>query len=155
MSSGKKETVAVSLPITVINWLDSSAKSHSLPSRSKAIRCCINCVAIGDVEMPRHNSEDKHAAFASGHQAVDIELAAEQIKWMDRVCCSSSEGSSRSEVLFSVIKVCMDADEAVVFGVVRCKTKVAACDGAQYAVDSLAKKYGSDGIVVKEEIKLP
>ena len=86
---------------------------------------------------------------------MDIELAAEQIKWMDRVCCSSSEGSSRSEVLFSVIKVCMDADEAVVFGVVRCKTKVAACDGAQYTVDSLAKKYGSDGLVVKEEIKLP
>jgi hypothetical protein len=48
----------------------------------------------------------------------------------------------------------MNADENVVFGVVRCKSKVVACEGAQTAVDSLTKRYGANGVVVKEEIEL-
>ncbi len=147
MSSGEKQTISISLPAEMIDWLESSAKSQSLPSSSKAARCCINCVALGDVEM----IDDHDGKF--DYRAVNIELAPEQIKWVDSVC-AKTEGSSQSTVVRSVIKACMNAEADIVFGVVRCKSNVTACEGAQNAVDNLTKRYGADGVVVKEEIEL-
>ena len=152
MSSGKKQTLLMSLPIEMIDWLNSSAESQSLSSYSKAARCCINCVAIGDVDMIEEKSDEKDIETPD-YRPLNIELATEQIKWVDSVC-SKSEGSNQSEVVRSVIKVCMNADEDVVFGVVRCKSKVVACKGAQSAADSLTERYGTGGVVVKEEIEL-
>jgi hypothetical protein len=152
MSSGKKQTLSVSLPGEMIDWLASSAKSHSLPSQSKAVRCCVNCVALGDVGMIEDTS-DNSAIPASDYRDVDIELATQQLEWVNSVC-SKNEGSSPNEIMRSVITACMNADENVVFGVVRCKSKVVACEGAQTAVDSLTKRYGVNGVVVKEEIEL-
>ena len=152
MSTGKKQTLSISLPTEMIDWLDSSAKSQSLPSQSKAVRCCVNCVALGDVDMIRE-SNDASAVQSSNYQALNIELAIEQIEWVDSVC-SKSEGSSQSEVVRSVIKACMNAEADVVFGVVRCKSKVTACEGAQNAVASLTERNGANGVVVKEDIEL-
>ena len=152
MSSGKKQTLSVSLPAQMIDWLDASAKSRSLPSQSKAIRCCVNCVALGDVKMIEDDN-DETAVPNVNYRALNIELASEQIEWVDSVC-SNSEGSSQREVVRSVIKACMNSEADVVFGVVRCKSKVMACEGAQNAVDSLTERYGANGVVVKEEIEL-
>jgi len=154
-SSGKKQTLSISLPTEMIDWLDSSAKSQSLPSQSKAVRCCINCVALDDVDM-RVESNDAASADPSSnnYQALNIELATEQIEWVDSVCSKSDEGSSQSEVVRSVIQACMTAEAGVVFGVVRCKRKVTACEGAQNAVASLIERNGANGVVVKEDIEL-
>mmetsp|Transcript_7582 Transcript_7582/g.18561 ORF Transcript_7582/g.18561 Transcript_7582/m.18561 type:complete len:151 (+) Transcript_7582:122-574(+) len=149
MSSGKKQTLSLSLPAEMIDWLNSSAKSQSLPSSDKAARCCINCVALGDVVM----IESRDSIERFDYRAVNIELAPEQIKWVDSIC-AKTEGSSQSQVVRSVIKSCMNAEADVVFGVVRCKSKVTACEGAQNAVDTLTKRYGADRVVVKEEIEL-
>eukprot|EP00536_Pseudo-nitzschia_multiseries_P009042 jgi/Psemu1/306254/fgenesh1_kg.244_\ len=99
--------------------------------------------------------EDGNAATSvqiTDHRVVTIELASQQIDWVDSVA-SKKEGSSQSEIIRSVLNACMDADEEVVFGVVRCKRKVTACEGAQDAVDLLGERYGKD-VKVKEEIKL-
>ena len=152
MSSGKKETLSISLPVEMIDWLNSSAKSQSLSSSSKAARCCINCVALGDVDTIEENSSAS-TTQEFDYRAINIELATEQIKWVDSVC-AKSEGSSQSKVVRSVIKACMNAEKDVVFGVVRCKSKVTTCEGAQNAVDLLTKRYGADGVDVKEGIEL-
>jgi hypothetical protein len=48
----------------------------------------------------------------------------------------------------------MKADEDVVFGVIRCKSKVTTCDGAKEAIELLSKRYGENNVIVKEEIRL-
>ena len=152
MSSGKKQTLSISLPAEMIDWLNSSAKSQSLSSPSKTARCCINCVAIGDVDMIE-DEDNTSVSQKFDYRATNIELATQQIKWVDSIC-SKSDGSSQSKVVRSVIKACMNAEEDVVFGVVRCKSKVTTCEGAQNAVDLLTERYGENGVVVKEEIEL-
>ena len=157
MSSGKKQTLSVSLPAQMIDWLDASAKARSLPSQSKAFRCCVNCVALGDVKMIEDNNDNDATTAVPNvdYRALNIELAPEQIEWVDSVAVKTETGgSSQSEVVRSVIKTCMNADEDAVFGVVRCKSKVTACDGAQEAVDLLSKRYGENNVEVKEEIQL-
>mmetsp|Transcript_13780 Transcript_13780/g.28929 ORF Transcript_13780/g.28929 Transcript_13780/m.28929 type:complete len:154 (-) Transcript_13780:266-727(-) len=152
MSDGKKQTLSVSLPAEMIDWLDTSAKSQSLPSKSKVVRCCINCVALGDVKIAKHGN-DEASIPSSGYRALNIEVAPQQIDWINSVT-SKAEGSSQSEAIRSVLKACMNADKYVVFGVVRCKSKVTACEGAQAIIDSLSKRYGKDNIEFKEEITL-
>lgn len=155
MSSGKKERASFAIPVEMMQWLASSAESHSLKNPSKALRCCINCVALGDVEMEEENDDDCTRKF--NYLMMDFELTTDQIKWVDNTFESlfAQKGeASTSEVIRCVIGACMKAEESVVFGVVRCSSKVAACVGAQDAVDTLTKKYGADGVVVKEDIEL-
>jgi len=152
MSGGKKGTLSVSLPVDMIDWLDASAKAQAIPSRSKAVRCCLNCVALGDVKMVQEGDCASSVPIPD-NQELSVELAPQQIDWVNSIV-SKSEGSDQSEVIRSVIKACVNADEEVVFGVVRCKSKVTACKGAQEAVALLGKKYGKDNVTVKEEIKL-
>ena len=151
MSSSKKHTLSIDLPTEMVNWLDSSMKSQSLKSVKKAVRCCVNCVATGDVEMSKEINNVTVDQKAN-HQKLSIELATEQLEWVDSIC-SSSKGSSRSDVIRSVIEACMKADADVVFGVIRCKSKVTVCKGAQDAVDSLTERYGADGVKIKENIE--
>ena len=185
MSGSTKSTISVSLPTEMIDWLDVSTKSQSLPNQSKAVRCCINCIALGDVKMIIVDDDDDDDDDDGGKQsnnsicdyrAVNIELATEQVKWIDSIITRTGTGnnkegvteegttatttttttifSNQSEVVRSVIKACMKADEAVVFGVIRCKSKVTTCDGAKEAIDLLSKRYGEDNVIVKEEIRL-
>jgi len=158
-----KQTLSVSLPSQMISWLDASTKSRFLATQSKAVRCCVNCVALGDVDMIKTADDSCYAVY----QAVNIELAPEQIKWIDSIKTRTGESdsikntttttatfSNQSEVVLGVIKACMKADEDVVFGVIRCKSKVISCDGALEAVDLLRKRYGENNVNVKEEIQL-
>ena len=140
----------------MIDWLDSSAKAHSLSSKSKAIRCCVNCVAIGDVDMGG-GVDDKNSVVdisSSKCQSLEIELAPQQIEWVDSMCKNNDGSLSRSQVVGSAINACMNAEEDVVFGVVRCKMKVSECKGSQKAIEFLSKRYGENGVVVKEDIEL-
>ncbi|VEU36885.1 unnamed protein product [Pseudo-nitzschia multistriata] len=152
MSSAKKITLSISLSAAIIEWLDASAKSQSLPSQSKVIRCCINCVALGDVKMTTDGNVSP-SVCPSEYRTLNIEVAPQQIDWIDSVV-SKIEGSSQSEIIQSVLTSCMNADKDVVFGVVRCKSKVTACEGAQAVIDSLSKQYGKDNVEIKEEISL-
>jgi hypothetical protein len=185
MSGSTKSTISVSLPTEMIDWLDVSTKSQSLPDQSKAVRCCINCIALGDVKMTIVDDDDddddddgdkQSNNSICDYRAVNIELATEQVKWIDSIITRTGTGnneegvtvegttatttttttifSNQSEVVRSVIKACMIADEAVVFGVIRCKSKVTTCDGAKEAIDLLSKRYGEDNVIVKEEIRL-
>ena len=147
MSSGTKQTISVSLPNEMIAWLDKEVNSQSLSSRSKAVRCCMNCVALDDVKMVITNED----YTSSKYQALDIELGSEQIDWLHKF---TSKDFSQSKVIHSVVEACMKADESVVFRVIRCKLKVAECGGAQEVVDLLSKRYGENNVEIKEEIKL-
>ena len=152
MVRSKKQTVSISLPAEMIDWLDSSAKSQSLLSQSKAVRCCVNCVALGDVKMAGEIN-DADAVQIHDYQAINVELASEQVQWVDSVVSSQTDWS-QSEVVRLVVKACMNADADIVFGVVRCKSKVTECEGAQAAIDNLTIHSGASGVTVKEEIKL-
>jgi Arc/MetJ-type ribon-helix-helix transcriptional regulator len=181
MSGCTKSTISVSLLTEMIDWLDVSTKSQSLPNQSKAVRCCINCIALGDAKITivdDNDDDDDDGDEQSNnsirdYQAVNIELATEQVKWIDSIITRTGTGdnkegvtgesttttttmifSNQSEVVRSVIKACMKADEAVVFGVIRCKSKVTTCDGAKEAIGLLSKRYGEDNVIVKEEIRL-
>jgi len=163
-NTNTKQTLSVSLPSQMISWLEASTKSQSLPTQSKAVRCCVNCVALGDIDMITTADDSCYAVY----QAVNIELASEQIKWIDSIIARTGESdsikntttttpttfSNQSEVIRGVILACMKADEDIVFGVIRCKSKVISCDGAQEAVDLLRKRYGENNVHVKEEIQL-
>lgn len=155
MSNGKKQTLSISLPAEMIDWLDCSAESYSLPSQSKAVRCCVNCVAIGDVDMAEGGNDANAVVETSmNYQALNIELASQQKEWIENFCSKSKGYFSHSEVVRSVVKACMNAEEDVVFGVVRCKSKVTECEGSQEAVDILSKRYGANNIIVKEGIEI-
>ena len=143
--SGTKQTISLSLPPETIEWLDKAVISQSLSSRSKAVRCCVNCVALDDVKMAITNTT------SSNCQSLDLELGSEQIDWLNK---NTSEDCSQSKVIQSVVEACMKADENVVFGVIRCKLKVAECEGAQEAVDLISKRHGGNNVEIKEEIKL-
>ena len=137
----KKQSISLKLPRDVLKWLDSAAEAHSLPDKSKAARCCINCVALGDVTIAPPESGSKDVDV----QEVHIELAMEQVGWLEKQC-GDTDGDDRSSVVRRAIRACIEADEKVVFGVVRCKSKVSVCEGAQKAVDLLKKKYGKQSI---------
>ena len=130
--------------------------------------------------MSTTNTADAESCcYAVVYQAVTIELAAEQLQWIDSMilACTTGESDSlknttttttittttpttfrnQSEVIRGVIWACMQAeDEAVVFGVIRCKSKVIVCEGAQAAVEMLRKRDGENtvNVNVQEEIQL-
>ena len=153
MGSGQKHKLSISLPAKTIEWLDASVKSQALSSRSKAVRCCINCVAINDVKMVKYINDNTNVP-TSTYQTFDIELASEQVNWINSATSSIKGFSSQSKVIQSVAEACMNADEDLVFGVIRCKSKVTTCEGAQEAIDLLSERKGENNIKVKEEIKL-
>mmetsp|Transcript_5737 Transcript_5737/g.14341 ORF Transcript_5737/g.14341 Transcript_5737/m.14341 type:complete len:158 (+) Transcript_5737:79-552(+) len=156
MSNGTKQSLSIDLPVEMVDWLDSSAKAHSLSSQSKAVRCCVNCVAIGDVDMVGGDDETNSVfdTSPSKSRSLKVELAPQQMEWINSICNKNSGSLSQSQVVGSVINACMNAEEDVVFGVVRCKMKVSECEGSQEAIDLLSQRYGENGVVVKEEIKL-
>jgi len=140
-----KRTIHLKLPSDAVDWLDSMAREHSLPTRSKAARCCVNCAALTTMDL-----DDVDAEVGDGlkmqMKSVDIELATEQVVWLEnRAGASATDAAGRakiSAVLQRILQACRNAETEEVFGVIRCKSKVATCEGAQDAVSVLEKKYG-------------
>ena len=140
-----KRTIHLKLPSDAVDWLDSMAREHSLPTRSKAARCCVNCAALTTMDL-----DDVDAEVGDGlkmqMKSVDIELATEQVVWLEnRAGASADDAVGRakiSAVLQRILHACRNAEPEEVFGVIRCKSKVATCEGVQDAVSVLEKKYG-------------
>mmetsp|Transcript_2753 Transcript_2753/g.4097 ORF Transcript_2753/g.4097 Transcript_2753/m.4097 type:complete len:146 (-) Transcript_2753:1660-2097(-) len=143
MSSGK-QSITLGFPRRIVQWLDDMVKAHSLPDRSKAIRCCINCVAMIGVDFSRG-----HMRIDNVVEKVTVELAKEQMEWMQR---NSESDASQSNTVVGVIQACQKMEEQTVFGVVRCKKKINECANAKVAVKRIEVKYGYTD--VEEEIKL-
>ena len=128
------------------------ATKHKLSSISKAIRCCINCVALEDKlqSLISKQSTDSHDEEGVPKQ---VELSKEQIAWIE---IKQQDGIGASEVVQRVVRVCMELDEYTVFGIIRCKSSVAKCEGAQEAMKNIGIKYGKkeEEVVVKENIDI-
>ena len=143
----KKRTVALDLPSDALDWLDSMAQEHSLPDKSKAARCCVNCAALTKMNLDGDEEGDGDACGVN-MQSVDIEFATEQVEWLENragagASANDSDGRQKiSLVMQRILRSCRNADKEEVFGVIRCKSKVAICEGAQDAVGVLEKKYG-------------
>ena len=144
----------VTLVLTPVQWqwLENMATKHKLSSISKAIRCCINCVALEEKSQPSISKQytDSHDEEIVSKQ---IELSKEQIAWIDT---KQQDGISASEVVQRVVQACMELDEYTVFGIIRCKSSVAKCEGAQEAMKNIGIKYGKkeEEVVVKENIDI-
>ena len=165
-------SIALALPQHQWQWLEQMSVKHKLSSSSKALRCCITCVALGDVDATAtststtsapHSSleedrspEDQCAKNDHGDEIVerDVELSEEQLAWLRQTTLQTSRRASLSESARRVIEACMDAEEYTVFGVIRCKSTIAKCEGAQEAVRNIQEKYGNEEVMVKENIDL-
>ena len=144
----------VTLVLTLVQWqwLENMATKHKLSSISKAMRCCINCVAL---EEKSHSPVSKQSTDSHEEESISkqIELSKEQIAWIET---KQQNGISESEVVQRVVQACMELDEYTVFGIIRCKSSVAKCEGAQEAMKNIGQKYGKKGedVVVKENIDI-
>lgn len=128
----------------MIEWLDNMVKAHSLPDRSKAIRCCINCVAMENMEFMEIQRKNFHQV-----EEIKVELAKQQIEWIER---NSGSDKSITIAVAGVIQACQSREEQDVFGIVRCKKKINECKDAQVAVKRIEQKYGH--AKVEEEIQI-
>ena len=149
-----KRTINLHLSSDALDWLDSMAREHSLPTQSKAARCCVNCAALTTMDLDDDVDEGGDGSSDSGGggggtqtmQSVDIELAAEQVDWLEnRAGASANDVAGRekiSVIMQRILHACRNAEKEEVFGVIRCKSKIATCEGAQDAVGILEKKYG-------------
>ena len=151
--SQHKKGVYIEVPLDLTQqqweWLEDMATKHKLPSMSKAVRCCINCVALGgDIakdeanisSVQSKNNDDEGATVTKS-----VELSTEQVVWMKN---KQKDATSAS----AVVQSCMEMEEYTVFGIIRCKTSIAECGGAQDAVRNIGEKFGkNDGEVEVEE----
>ena len=126
------------------DWLESMATKHKLSSLSKAVRCCVNFAALENIQLA-----DKSTAF-DGEDGIEkqIELSHEQLTWLARW--------EESNVTMRLINLCMETDEYTLFGIIRCKSSVAKCEGAQIAISNIGEKFGKreEEVVVKENIDI-
>ncbi|KAL7544136.1 hypothetical protein ACHAWF_007523 [Thalassiosira exigua] len=147
-------------------WLETMAKKHNLSSPSKAVRICVNCVAtdyanhlpwIGSFEH-----EQSMTFVLSEEQRKEgpaFELAQQQVEWIDSVRYAGSYPDvhlHRALFLCKIIEQCMDMDEYTVFGIIRCKSAISKCKGAQEAVQKVAEQFskGAGEVEFKEDIDL-
>ena len=140
-TGGAKTEVSLVLTPQLWEWLEEMATKHKLSSMSKAMRCCINCVALGDAKECEGQSTK-----TSKEEGVTkpVELSREQVIWM----------RSKHNDAMSVVRSCMEMEEYSVFGIIRCKKSIAECAGAQDAVRDIKEKYCKKGeeVEVKENI---
>lgn len=148
------------------------ASEYKLSNVSKAIRCCVTCIALGDAQLAA--SAEVLGDLGQNSVEKNINLSPEQLQWIEAEKKSHGVLSS-SRFLQLIVGTCMtEVTEYIVFGVIRCKSTIAKCDGAQEALrnikcklqDNEAKPHeltsigcfgncGSrvDGIFVKENIQ--
>lgn len=166
-STSSYTKVPLSLTKQQWEWLENMTTKHKLSSMDKAIRCCVNCVALEGVNV-NHTS----AATTNSQQEIDsssininnrgeehiqqgiikqVGLSNEQLSWLD----AKFQQNNGQGVARRFIQSCMEMEEHKVFGIIRCKSSVAKCDGAQKSIDTIiAKQYGQkiEEVVVKENI---
>ena len=74
-----KRIIHLNLPSDALDWLDSMAREHSLPTRSKAARCCVNCAALTAMNLDDEGGGETSGSGGGGDtqsmQSVDIEFA--------------------------------------------------------------------------------
>ena len=145
----------VTLVLTPVQWqwLENMATKHKLSSISKAIRCCINCVALEEKSHSPISKQSIDSQYDEEKVSKQIELSKEQIAWIET---KQQDSISASEVVQRVVQSCMELDEYTVFGIIRCKSSVAKCEGAQESMKNIGQKYGKkeDEVVVKENIDI-
>ncbi len=147
------------------------ASDHKLSNVSKAIRCCVTCVAIGDAQVVVSK-----ILAEKGQNTVErsVNLSPEQLQLVEAE--KNSHGvSSASCFLQHIVGTCMtEVTEYTLFGVIRCKSTILKCNGAKEAVRNIKFKFGNseaksdelpssvcsenrgstlDGVAVKENIK--
>ena len=135
-----------------IQWLESMAEKHKLSSPSKALRCCVNCVAAAaDDNEPWIGSFEQENSFTyilsddERQEGPVFELAKQQVDWIDgirSVQAYPDQFIHRALFLLRIIKHCQNLDEYTVFGISRCKTSISECEGAQNAAKNSAWQYG-------------
>lgn len=124
------------------DWLESMATKHKLSSLSKAVRCCVNYIALENIQL---------ADEFDGEDGIEkqIELSHGQLTWLAR-------WEESNLVAMRLIKSCMATDEYIVFGIIRCKSSIAKCEGAKEAMQTIGEKFGKrdEEVVVKENIDI-
>jgi hypothetical protein len=121
--------VPLRLPITQLAWLEATSSRHKLSNSSKAFRCCVNCVAVGDVSLLKNNDDADGRMEEQGDFVAY--LSREQLDWLrDRTEIGGEDNHDQSAFARRIVRSCMAMDEFTVFGIVRCKSSIAACEGA-------------------------
>ena len=89
----------------------------------------------------------------------EVELSTEQLAWIEgqkQQCGTDVKDSSKLSIEQKVVSACMKLDEHTVFGIIRCKSSVAKCEGAQEAVENIQQQFSmkKDEVVTKENIDI-
>ena len=110
-------------------------EKHSLKDISKATRICITCIALSDGNNSNGTSSD---ITMDSIQSIEkeIELSSQQLDYIRKNYSELSRGVREIVHACSVV-----ADEYTVFGVVRCKSSIANCEGAREAVVDIGKRF--------------
>ena len=154
MKKSSYASIELSLAPEQWQWLDEMATKYKLSSMSKALRCCINCVALGDAKMDVSPSSGG-CSGCNNTITKEVELSQEQLTWIEGQ--KNDDKKQRSSIEQNVVRACMSIDEYTVFGIIRCKSSVAKCEGAQEAVDNIQQQFGikeKDDVVTKENIDI-
>lgn len=154
---GSYQRVKISLSRKQWQWLDDMASKHKLSSPSKAVRCCVNCVALGDAEdvLPAGSKADGGCCSSDSQEYIsrEVDLSEEQVAWL-----RARDNEGGDDLFFSkrVVAPCMAMEEYAAFAIIRCKKKVAECSGAQEAVKNIAEEFSrkEEDVVVKENIDI-
>mmetsp|Transcript_14159 Transcript_14159/g.23256 ORF Transcript_14159/g.23256 Transcript_14159/m.23256 type:complete len:158 (-) Transcript_14159:135-608(-) len=130
-------------------WLEDMTSKYKLSGTSKAMRCCINCVALGDAQM-----QSDGCCGCNDTITKDLELSTEQLAWIEGQKHQCDESTLSIEQ--KVVSACMKLDEYTVFGIIRCKSSVAKCEGAQEAVENIQQQFSmkKGEVVTKENIDI-
>ncbi len=89
----------------------------------------------------------------------DVELSSEQLAWMEgqkQQRDTDVKDNNSLSIEQHVVSACMKLDEYTVFGIIRCKSSVAKCEGAQEAVENIQQQFSmkKDEVVTKENIDI-
>ena len=111
---------------------------------------CINCVALGDAQMQATGG----CCGCTDTITKEVELSAEQLSWIEGQTNQCDDSTLSIEQ--RVVSACMKLDEYTVFGIIRCKSSVAKCEGAQEAVENIQQQFSmkKDDVVTKENIDI-
>ena len=147
--------VPLRLSLAQLAWLEAASSRHKLSNSSKAFRCCVNCVAVGDAALLRNDDDaDGEAAYQADFV---VDLSREQLHWLRELTkIGREDGRDQSAFARRIVQSCMATEEYTVFGIVRCKSSVAACVGAREAMGNIGEAFGlmNEEVLVKENINL-
>jgi hypothetical protein len=141
----KYQSISINLPTPQWEWLQAMMYKHKLNDVSKAVRVCITCVAVGDAVV---SDMDRHITQQSKEMKEEsVQLSLEQLDYIQNYHNNLSEGIRHT------INACKSTDEYTVFGVVRCKSSISKCGGAQDAVADIEKRFDLDREEVMRDVK--